>query len=329
MDLEALKVELQNFPGVTRKHMIKHIIDHFPAVGIPENSGKVLAAWGEDAAVLDLNGPQLLLLAADGIMKKLMEADPLWAGYCSVLVNIHDIISMGGLPVAMVNIISTSREKGADEVLEGIKMAVEKFGVPIVGGHTHPDDDENDISVAILGTVERDHVLYSHTARPGEDIIVALDLDGKAHPVFEYSWDTTRNKSAGQVWKQMNAVRKIAALDLATACKDISNPGIIGTLGMMIESSGAGAVVELKSIPLPPDIGLVRWLKMYQGMGFVLTAKPENTERLLEIFDEVGLSTACIGRITDDNTLIIREGAESAVVFDFSTDSITGVKPAT
>ena len=138
-------------------------------LALPEDSGRTVAAWGEDCAVLDLNESQYLLFAADGIMKKLMDADPFWAGYCSVLVNIHDIASMGGLPVAMVNILSISNPQLADQVLKGIESAVRKFQVPVVGGHTHPDAETDSIAVAIIGTVERDCVIFSHTATAGDD----------------------------------------------------------------------------------------------------------------------------------------------------------------
>jgi len=35
----------------------------------------------------------------------LMEGDPRWAGYCSVLVNVNDIAAMGGVPMGMTNVI--------------------------------------------------------------------------------------------------------------------------------------------------------------------------------------------------------------------------------
>ena len=73
MKLEDYRTELRAYPGITRKNMIHSIIDFFPTLDLPENAGHTVAAWGEDAAVLDLNESHLLLFAADGIMKKLME----------------------------------------------------------------------------------------------------------------------------------------------------------------------------------------------------------------------------------------------------------------
>ena len=44
-------------------------------------------------------------------------------------------------------------------------------------------------------------------------------------------------------------MNSIARKHLLTAGKDISNPGILGTLGMLLEASGVGATVELEKIP--------------------------------------------------------------------------------
>ena len=96
----------------------------------------VVASFGEDAAVIRHND-EALLLAADGIWSRLMEADPYWAGYCSVLVNIHDIAAMGGHPIAMVDIFSIAKTTVQELVVKGMHDASAQFGVPIVGGHLH------------------------------------------------------------------------------------------------------------------------------------------------------------------------------------------------
>ena len=235
--------------------------------------------------------------------------------------------AIGGLPLAMVNILSISKENSIEEVLKGINSAVNKFGVPIVGGHTHPDEEHNTISVAIIGTVDREKAIYSHTAKDGDDIIVAVDLDGKAHPVFEYSWDTTRHKSGEAVWAQLNTMREISRKELVTAGKDISNPGIIGTLGMLAEVSGVGADVDLQTIPRPEGLELIRWLKMYQGMGFIVTAESGNTDEIINIFTTGGLTASKIGQIVKKPSLVLHHGESSVEIFDFTKDSITGIKP--
>jgi hypothetical protein len=40
------------------------------------------------------------------------------------------------------------------------------------------------------------------------------------------------------------------------AAKDVSNAGILGTISIMIENSGKGAIIELSSIHKPAEIEL-------------------------------------------------------------------------
>src|SRR5512137_1855293 len=176
MNLDSFASELRGFAGISRKKNIGNLIQFFPI-----DSERIIASFGEDAAVVD-DGNEVLLFAADGIWSKLMEADPEWAGYCSVLVNVHDIAAMGGWSIAMVDVLSVNDQKIANAVLGGIRKGIEKFNVPIIGGHLHPDTPYNALDVAILGKARKDSVILSSTALPGELVIVAVDLDGKCHP---------------------------------------------------------------------------------------------------------------------------------------------------
>src|SRR5512146_3148780 len=160
MNLESLAAELRGFVGVTRKKQIGDLISYFPV-----ESERIIASFGEDAAVVD-DGEEVMLLAADGIWSRLMEADPEWSGYCSVLVNVHDIAAMGGRPLGMVDVFSSNSDEITQRVLKGMKAGIDKFGVPIVGGHVHPDTPYAALDVAILGIAKKDTVIYSSTAKP-------------------------------------------------------------------------------------------------------------------------------------------------------------------
>jgi uncharacterized protein len=319
MNLESLAAELRGFVGITRKKQIGNLMQFFPI-----ESERIIASFGEDAAVID-DGEEVMLLAADGIWSKLMEVDPEWAGYCSVLVNVHDIAAMGGWPVAMVDVLSVGNSEIAEKVLLGMKKGIEKFNVPIVGGHLHPDTPYSALDVAILGKAKKNAVILSSTAREGEAIIAAADMDGKAHPKFTINFDSTSFKDRKTLLLQLGAMRELGECGLVRAGKDISNPGLLGTLGMLLETSNVGAVVDVESIPVPMGLDLSSWLKMYPGMGFVVTAKSEDAERVLEVFLRRGLTAKVIGQVTADRRLIIRRGLEEAVLFDLTRECVTGI----
>jgi hypothetical protein len=244
--LQELADAIRGFPGVTRKNDIHRVVDMFPTDGFPA----VFAAEGEDAAVIE-HGESCILFAADGIMETLMEADPYLAGYYAVLVNVNDIAAMGGRPLGMVDVLAMNDGALEQRLLEGIQMGVRKFNVPLVGGHTHPDCDYKSIEISIVGTVKRQDVLLSSTARDGDDVVFVIDIDGRFPESVPYTYDSTSMKDESLVRAQMDAAAVVAERHLAHSCKDMSNPGHLGTLGMMLESSRKGAFVDVRKIPIP------------------------------------------------------------------------------
>ncbi len=324
MDLNALIDSIKNFEGITRKNSINHIADILKDTY--NIAGNTILSFGDDASAIDIGNEKLALLAADGMWGKLMEADPRWAGYCSVLVNVNDIAAMGGKPIGMTNVISTKDKEICNEIMEGINEGVKKFGVPMVGGHLHPDTPYNALDVSITGIVDKSAVITSCDANKGDKVIIAIDIDGKVHPKFDLNWDTTTMKSDELVQAQIEVMNKIGSEKLVTAGKDISNPGTLGTLGMLLESSGVGATVELGKIPRNESIEWEQWLKLYPGAGFVLTAESSNVNRCIELLEEVNITASVVGEITEDKKLYVTHEDQKAVLFDFQKDKITGVK---
>lgn len=324
MDLNTLVDSVRNYEGVTRKKPIKKITNILNDVY--NISGKVMLGFGDDASAIDIGNQKLLLLAADGMWGKLMQADPWWAGYCSVLVNVNDIAAMGGVPVGMVNVLSVSNEEVCFEVMKGIRAGVEKFGIPMVGGHVHPDTPYDALDVSIAGIIDKDDLITSCDSKVGDKVIIAIDLDGQIHPKFQLNWDTTTQKSPELVQAQIEIMNRIAKKHLVTAGRDISNPGTLGTLGMLLEASNVGAIVELGNIPKNGDLGWDQWLKLYPGSGFVLTADESKVDKCIGLLEDVNITSMVAGEILADKRLYITHNNHKKVVFDFKKDSIMGVK---
>ncbi|HIH01099.1 TPA: methanogenesis marker 2 protein [Thermoplasmata archaeon] len=314
MRIGEIAEELRTYRGVTRKAEVSSLAREL----LTGPEGGVIATYAEDAAAIEMNG-QILLLAADGIMEDLVRTDPYWAGYCSVLVNVNDIAAMGGAPIALVDVMSCGDPDIRAEIVRGMRDASDKVGVPIVGGHLHPDTSYCAVDVAVLGETDRSHLVLSSSAKPDDSIVFVMDLDGSFTPGIPYSWDTTSSKDPGDVRRGLMAVHAVAPM--VTAGKDISNPGAIGTLGMLLEASNCGGVVSLDKLPRPGGADLLQWLKAYQGCGFVLTAKQADVEAIISECSRRGLDAAECGRVTADGRLVIETGGERADVFDFSKDS--------
>ena len=322
MTLDAIVDAIRTFPGVTRKRTIQDVVKSLPTAAF----ANVAASEGEDAAAIEY-GNDYLLFAADGIMESLVKTNPYYAGYFAVLVNVNDIAAMGGKAIAMVDILSMKDEKICGHILRGMERAVQKFNVPIVGGHTHPDCAYHAIDVSIMGVVPKDQIIRSDTACDGDDIVFVMDTDGFFPPDLKYAWDTTTKKDDKLVQDQMAAMCTVAQEHLSTAGKDMSNPGCIGTLGMLLESSCMGGTVDIDKIPRPANEDLIQWILTYQGCGFVLTCPPENSKRILDIFKGVKVDGAVVGKVDSSKKLKLTMRGDERVLFDFSTDIITGCRP--
>lgn len=320
--LDELVDAIRNYPGVTRKNSIREVVGGLPLGGFPQ----VVASEGEDAAAVEF-GDGYLLVAADGIMGPLVETDPFYAGYFAVLVNVSDIAAMGGIPVAMVDVISIKNQNVCSKILEGMEAGVRKFNVPIVGGHTHPDSKFDSVEISIMGSVSKDGIILSTSAGDGDDIVFVMDLDGFFPENLPYAWDTTTRKDGKTVQEQIALLSVIGKMKLASSGKDMSNPGCIGTLGMMLESSSAGGTVDITRIPRPEGVDFIQWCLAYQGFGFVFACPPGNSEKLIEMFAEKGAAGAVVGKVDSTSVLRLTDGRNTKVLYDFSKEIITGCRP--
>src|ERR1700761_5228268 len=83
-------------------------------------SGHDTIRVGDDCAAIP-DGDGYLLLAIEGFMNEFVAADPWFAGWCGVMVNLSDIAAMGGRPIAVVDAVWAQGEDQAVPVIEGLR----------------------------------------------------------------------------------------------------------------------------------------------------------------------------------------------------------------
>ena len=118
------------------------------------------------------------------------------------------------------------------------------------------------------------------------------------------------------------ALVEIAEQGLAHAARDISMPGIAGSLLQMIEGAGCGANLQLDAIPRPDGAPLERWLLVFPSFGFLLaTTQPD---AVCEAFARRGLQAAECGRFDDTRTLKL----DGRIAWDLREQPLTGLSPS-
>ena len=208
-----------------------------------------------------------------------------------------------------------------ERVLEGMRAASERFGVPVVGGHTARVSGPSLLAVAVLGRAKR--LISSHRARPGQTVLMAVDLRGS----FRGSggaFNAATTASAQQLRACLATLPELAEAGLVGAGKDISMAGLCGSLGMLLETSGIGAELDLSRVPSPPEVEPLRWLTAFPSFGYVLSVDDAAVSAVCARFDAVGVTCASIGRTTASRQLWLDHGDERELYLDLAERPLTG-----
>jgi AIR synthase-related protein len=269
VDLEGLVQRLSQLEGLLGKRDIQvpaRLFAHHP---FPELGAA--AALGDDAALVPA-APGPLLLACEGLHPQLVAEDPWFAGWSAVLVNLNDIAAMGGRPLALVNSLWSQGPEPAQALLEGMGFACDKFGVPMVGGHTNLHSPYMALSVAVLGTAPGP-VLSARLARPGHICCLLANHHGSFRRQYPF-WDAATQADPGRLRAHLELLVQLAGTGVVRAAKDVSMGGIAGTAVMLAEAAGCQLQLDLDSIESPAGVALEAWLACFPSYGYLLAVDP-------------------------------------------------------
>jgi uncharacterized protein len=306
MSLAELAAVLRQSRGFAHKADIGEVLARLGTV--PSQT----VALGDDCAALP-DGDGYLLFAIEGLVEDFVESMPWFAGYSAVVVNVSDIYAMGGRPIAVVDALWSAGAETAGEVLAGMAEACAKYGVPLVGGHSNAQASRANLAVAILGRARR--LLTSFDARPGDLLMMAIDLRGAFQEPYPF-WNASTAAPAERLRDDLELLPALAEAGLCAAAKDISMAGAVGTALMLAECSGVGAVIDVDAIPRPPGVALERWLTAFPSYGFVLSLCPEAVAEVGARFGAREIAWAVVGEVDDSRRLVLRRGAEEALLWD-------------
>jgi len=294
------------------------------ARALPGGTGDLAQAVGigDDCAAIP-DGDGHLLFAIEGFVEDFVQTQPWFAGWSGLMVNVSDIYAMGGRPIAVVDALwSRGMEPGA-QLLQGLAAASQRYGVPIVGGHSNNRAERGQLAVAILGRAQR--LLSSFNARPGDALVMAIDLRGtyeEPHPF----WNAATQAPGERLRADLELLPAFAEAGLADAAKDISMAGALGTALMLLECSQVGAVIDVAAIPRPAGVPLPRWLQTFPSYGFVLSLRPAAVPAVLESFARRDIAAAVVGEVTAAPQLWLRDGRDMALLWDLSAEPFIGAR---
>ena len=187
-------------------------------------------------------------------------SDPRLAGEVAALNALSDVWAMGGTPTAVLALVGVdpddgeSREADLRQMMQGARLALDRVGVPLAGGHSIELASPL-IGFAVVGSVSPDGTLTKGGARAGDHLYLTKPLGtgvvlaatrAGACPV---AW----TEEVVRVMREPNdAAARCCAAAQVHACTDVSGFGLVGHLAEMLRASGASAEVGLAGLPSLP-----------------------------------------------------------------------------
>jgi AIR synthase-related protein len=321
--LAVLAEGLRNYRGLAHKRDVQAAVAGL-ATALPaalRHDGQTLAV-GDDCAALP-DGDGYLLFAIEGFLADFVAAEPWFAGWCGVMVNLADVAAMGGHPLAVVDALWSDGPAAAGAILAGLRAAATAYGVPVVGGHSNTHAATAQLAVAVLGRARR--LLTSFDAQAGDTLMMAVDLRGHWHEPYPF-FDAATSAPAGRLRDDLALLPALAERGLCRAGKDISMAGIVGTAAMLMECSGLGGTIDLDALPRPAGVedDLARWLRVFPSFGYLLAVAPESVCDVSDHFTSRQLACRAIGSLDDGGKVRIRSGQDTAEVWDLRREPLTG-----
>ena len=267
---------------------------------------------------------------------------------------LRDVVCMGAQPIGLEDPlcfgpIDTEKEipKGikhphylVNGVVSGIRDYGNRVGVPTISGGFFFDERYNGnclVNVACLGIVKRKELALNYAGGPGDVMILLGGRTGRdgIHGVTFASADLTSTSdedSRGAVQlgdpitkePTIHACLEVNQKGLITGMKDLGGGGLSCVVGeMALDAGGCGADVDLDKVPLKED-GLAPWeIWVSESQErMMVTCRPENVDKVLEIFKMWDVLATPVARTTDvAHTRLFWKGE---LIFDMDLEFLTG-----
>jgi thiamine-monophosphate kinase len=281
---------------------------------LPTNKEVVLGA-GHDCALLDLGlRDEFVLFKTDAVVENVhfTKATPAQqAGRKALARCLSDIAAMGGMPTACLVTLGLPEDFDADYVFkfyEGLNKVASEHNIAVAGGETTLSPNAMFASISLIGKVPKAIKISRGGAKAGDGIFVTGELGGSIsgkHLDFEPRLKEGR-------WLLENFP--------LTSMIDLSD-GLAGDLRHILSASNIGAELLSSSIPIRPAAKLKAKAEssakppllaaLTDGEDFELlfTLPSGNAVRLHDAWKAQfpGLKLACIGRITPEPGLRLRD----------------------
>lgn len=273
---------------------------------------------GEDAAVVDIGGPNYLIAKTDPIT---FTAERI--GWYAVHINANDIATMGGLPrwFLATLLLPEARTTPAEveKIFQDIFDACQSLGISLIGGHTEVTAGLTRpvIIGQMLGEVEKERLVRTSGARVGDAIILTkgIAVEGTAIIARERTREVARlfgdemlAKCRRFIYQPGISVLKEARIAVERArvhaMHDPTEGGLATALHEIGQAADVGIAIQADAVKVFPETRQLCDHYRIDPMGLIasgallISVEPDQAHSLLAALEREGIPAAIIGNVT-------------------------------
>lgn len=265
---------------------------------------------GDDAALLRVPAGMELAVTTDTLLPGVhfpSHLDAAAVGHRALAANLSDLAAMGAEPAWLLLALTLPMvdEAWLEAFSGGFKALARKHGAALVGGNLARGP--LNITITAQGLLPQGQALKRAGAKPGDRIYVT-GHPGDAAAGLKLMLAGKGDVDDACVQRFTHPEPRIAAgvalRGLASACIDISD-GLLGDLGHILETSGAGATILTARLPLSKRLLALHGREEAQKLALTggddyelcFTAPPTRQQELEKRIAATGCAVTCIGSV--------------------------------
>ncbi len=284
-----------------------------------------LGGDGDDAAVIDEGAAGHLVMAAEAIRPEFVASQPGPAGVAGVVTVVNDLAATGARPLALLDCLVAGDRPVAEAVLAGLRTGAALYGVPVVGGHATIEDGLAP-ALSTFGVGRARATLRARDARAGDHVTLVACLEGEMVAGEDGDhFSHLRGPRRDRARSDLELLPEVAEAGEAWAARDVSMPGVAGSLLQLCESAGGlGAELDMDRLPVPAGTTLERWLLAFPSYAFLVVG---DHAAIAARAAARGLSASPVAVLDGSGVLRLASAGAREVVWDLGAEPLTGLRP--
>ena len=245
---------------------------------------------------------------------------------------LRDIFTMGARPIAVLdslrfgNISNPQVKYLLRGVVSGIADYGNCFGVPTVGGETFFEDSYEAnplVNAMAIGILKHENLMKASAKGVGNYVVYAGSdtgrdgIHGATFASVELTEESEESRTAVQVGDPfmekllLEATLEVIELGLVVSIQDMGAAGLTCSSSEMAGKAGTGVELEISFVPRrEKEMTPYEVMLSESQERMLLIVRPENYDKVEEVFQKWDLHAVKIGVVTSDGNLTVKEKGE-------------------